>query len=112
MSFDTKRLLLSFCDCATTPLKRSGVLGSRQTASGLGSIVSRIGGLVSPLFNMLAAYHPSIPTIIFGSLSIISGSLSFRLPETRRRELPESIDEAENGYVDRERDLLPMYVGE
>lgn len=50
---------------------------------------------------MLATYHPSIPTIIFGSLSIISGSLGFLLPETRRKELPESIQEAENnGYVD------------
>lgn len=73
----------------------------RQTASGLGSIVSRTGGSVSPLVNMLAMYHPSIPTIIFGSLSIISGSLGFLLPETRRKELPESIREAENnGYVD------------
>lgn len=56
---------------------------------------------MSPLVNMLALYHPSIPTIIFGSLSIISGSLGFLLPETRRKELPESIHEAENnGYVD------------
>lgn len=50
---------------------------------------------------MLATYHPSIPTAIFGSLSIISGSLGYLLPETRRKELPESIHEAENnGYVD------------
>lgn len=77
------------------------VVGSRQTASGLGSIASRTGGLISPLVNMLATYHPSIPTIIFGVLSIISGSLGFLLPETRRKELPDSIHEAENnGYVD------------
>lgn len=57
---------------------------------------------MSPLVNMLALYHPSIPTIIFGSLSITSGSLGFLLPETRRKELPESIREAEhNGYVHR-----------
>ncbi|CAF88259.1 unnamed protein product, partial [Tetraodon nigroviridis] len=54
----------------------------RQTAAGLGSIASRIGGLMSPPVNMLATYHPSIPTILFGSLSIISGSLGFLLPET------------------------------
>ncbi|XP_037642597.1 solute carrier family 22 member 13-like [Sebastes umbrosus] len=67
----------------------------RQTASGLGSIASRAGGLTSPLLNMLAVYHWSIPTIIFSSLTLISGALSFVLPETRRKDLPDSTDEAE-----------------
>ncbi|KAM7378869.1 hypothetical protein PAMP_004463 [Pampus punctatissimus] len=67
----------------------------RQTASGLGSIASRAGGLLSPLLNMLAIFHWSIPTIVFSSLTLISGGLSFLLPETRRKELPDSTDEAE-----------------
>ncbi|XP_068557574.1 solute carrier family 22 member 13-like [Cebidichthys violaceus] len=67
----------------------------RQTASGLGSIASRAGGLLAPLLNILAVYHWSIPTIVFSSLTLISGALSFVLPETRRKELPDSTDEAE-----------------
>uniref|UniRef100_UPI003AAF2BB1 solute carrier family 22 member 13-like n=1 Tax=Centroberyx gerrardi TaxID=166262 RepID=UPI003AAF2BB1 len=67
----------------------------RQTASGLGSIASRAGGLLSPLLNLLAIYHWAVPTAVFSGLSVISGALTFLLPETRRTELPDSADEAE-----------------
>ncbi|XP_056148671.1 solute carrier family 22 member 13 [Lampris incognitus] len=67
----------------------------RQTASGLGAIATRIAGLLAPSLNMLAVFHWAIPTVVFSSLSMVGGALVFLLPETRRTELPDSMDEAE-----------------
>nr|XP_055059911.1 solute carrier family 22 member 13 [Misgurnus anguillicaudatus] len=67
----------------------------RQTVTGLGATVARIGSLLSPVLGMLEVYHFSIPTVVFSSLALISGALAFLLPETRRTELPDSTEEAE-----------------
>ncbi|XP_056148670.1 solute carrier family 22 member 13-like [Lampris incognitus] len=67
----------------------------RQAAFGLCSVGCRIAGLLAPSLNMLVVFHWAIPTVVFSSLSLVSGVLVFLLPETRRIELPDSTDEAE-----------------
>ncbi|TNN50141.1 Solute carrier family 22 member 14 [Liparis tanakae] len=67
---------------------------NRQTATALGATMGRFGGLLAPLLNILAVYHWTIPTIVFSSLTLVSGALSLLLPETKSKDLPESADEA------------------
>ncbi|KAK0154890.1 Solute carrier family 22 member 13 [Merluccius polli] len=68
----------------------------RQTAAGLGAIVSRVAGMLSPLLNLLAVHHWTIPIIVFSSLTLVGGALTFLLPETRGRELADSTEQAED----------------
>lgn len=67
----------------------------RQTASGLGNIASRSGGLLSPVVNMLVMYHWTVPIVVYSSLMFLSGAMGFLLPETKRSELPDSTADVE-----------------
>ncbi|XP_053739179.1 solute carrier family 22 member 13-like isoform X2 [Synchiropus splendidus] len=72
----------------------------RQSVAGLGAIAGRLGSITSPLLNLLRTYQWFVPTTVFGSLCVITGALGFLLPETRNKELPETILEAESARLD------------
>ncbi|KAI1904349.1 hypothetical protein AGOR_G00004740 [Albula goreensis] len=67
----------------------------RQTANGLGAMATRVAGMLSPVLNMLAVYHWTIPILVYSGLSIAGGAMCIILPETRRKELPDSTEELE-----------------
>ncbi|XP_035252436.1 solute carrier family 22 member 13 [Anguilla anguilla] len=67
----------------------------RQTANGLGAMATRAAGMLSPILNMLAVFHRVIPILVYSGLCIFSGALCFLLPETRRKELPDSPEDLE-----------------
>lgn len=63
----------------------------RNTALGACSMSSRVGGISAPYFNYLGSYHRSLPYILIGGINVLSGLLSFLLPESRGSALPETI---------------------
>uniref|UniRef100_A0A673B6A4 Solute carrier family 22 member 13a n=1 Tax=Sphaeramia orbicularis TaxID=375764 RepID=A0A673B6A4_9TELE len=67
--------------------------------SRLGTISSKTGAIVAPLLNITAVYHWIIPIVVSSGLTFISGGLGFLLHETRRKELPDSTDEAEAHFT-------------
>ena len=71
------------------------VLPFRSAGTGLCSAASRIGGMVSPLIFLLEDTWAPLPFAIFGCSALLAGVLTFVLPETRGRSLPETLEEGE-----------------
>ncbi|CAH1251990.1 SLC22A5 [Branchiostoma lanceolatum] len=68
----------------------------RQIGMGMSSMSARVGGMVAPFVNLLGSYWAPMPYVIFGGVSIAAGLLALLLPETVGKELPATIEEAEN----------------
>ncbi|CAG0893104.1 unnamed protein product, partial [Cyprideis torosa] len=68
----------------------------RSGAIGFASMISRIGALLAPVVFRLADYWRPLPAVATGSAILISGILVLFLPETKGKDLPETIEEAED----------------
>ncbi|XP_048240049.1 organic cation transporter protein-like [Haliotis rufescens] len=73
----------------------------RNSGVGVSSFFARIGGMVSPYIADLGVLvggdlKVALPLIVFGGLSIVAGLLTLFLPETLKRRLPETIEDAKN----------------
>lgn len=67
----------------------------RNTGLGISSMCARVGSIIAPFIAGMRQLHSTLPMIIFGVCTIIAGILALALPETRNKELPETINEAE-----------------
>ena len=68
----------------------------RSQAVGFCSSVSRIFALVSPFVTTLADFWNPLPMLVLGLPALISGSLSYLIPETKGKELPQNMTDAIN----------------
>lgn len=59
------------------------------------SMIGRVGSIAAPQTPLLVRYYASLPLLLFGSISIVSGLLVLRFPETLNTNLPDTIEEAE-----------------
>jgi len=67
----------------------------RAAGVGSSSLVSKVGGTLATTVAALADIHPAIPTVIFISLALASSGLTWFLPETKDRKMPETIEDVE-----------------
>ena len=66
----------------------------RSTTVGIGSAIGGLGGFFGLLIESLATIWNPLPLLIIGSLVTLAGLLTFFIPETKGKNLPETIDEA------------------
>ncbi|XP_004846562.1 solute carrier family 22 member 7 isoform X1 [Heterocephalus glaber] len=67
----------------------------RQTGLGLSSLVGRLGGSLAPLAALLDGVWLSLPNIAYGGIALLAACTALLLPETRRAQLPETIQDVE-----------------
>jgi len=69
----------------------------RTSGIGLSSLCARIGGIVFPIIIGFfdGRGHPEIPMLVFGVVSLVSGTLTAFLPETLNKVLPETLEQAD-----------------
>ncbi|XP_046301715.1 solute carrier family 22 member 6 [Marmota monax] len=65
----------------------------RQTGLGMGSMMARVGSIVSPLVSMTAELYPTIPLFIYGAVPVVASAATALLPETLGQPLPDTVQD-------------------
>ncbi|CAH1775500.1 unnamed protein product [Owenia fusiformis] len=69
--------------------------GIRAVTVGSASMVARISAMASQQLGQLDSVWLPLPSVIFGSTTVVSGFLALFLPETLGKKLPETIEDGE-----------------
>uniref|UniRef100_A0A8C1U951 Solute carrier family 22 member 13b n=1 Tax=Cyprinus carpio TaxID=7962 RepID=A0A8C1U951_CYPCA len=64
----------------------------RQNGVGLNTMCACVASILAPMTGLLDMYHPAIPMVIYGSLTVLGGALTFLLPETLNTDLQDHTD--------------------
>ncbi|XP_002925398.1 solute carrier family 22 member 8 [Ailuropoda melanoleuca] len=67
----------------------------RQTGMGISNLWTRVGSMMAPLVKITGELQPFIPSAIFGTVTLLGGSVAYFLPETLNQPLPETIEDIE-----------------
>ena len=62
----------------------------QEICHGAGVCSSQGGGYHGPFIVLLGDYHPNLQFTVFGLLSLSSGLINLKLPETKGKKLPDS----------------------
>ncbi|XP_063221592.1 organic cation transporter protein-like isoform X4 [Bacillus rossius redtenbacheri] len=68
----------------------------RHSVITVSCMLSRLGTMVAPLTPLLMKYGESIPLLLFAGMSLFAAILALFFPETLGRNLPDTVEEAEN----------------
>jgi OCT family organic cation transporter-like MFS transporter 4/5 len=66
----------------------------RSQAIGVCSTISRVFGMSAPFVAQLSMYWQPLPMLVLGIPSLISAFLVFFIPETKNRELPQTMNDS------------------
>ncbi|XP_004473164.1 solute carrier family 22 member 7 [Dasypus novemcinctus] len=67
----------------------------RQTGMGLTALVGRLGGSLAPLAALLDGVWLPLPKLAYGGIALLAACTALLLPETRKMQLPETIQDVE-----------------
>jgi len=71
----------------------------RATGVGSSCFFSRLGGAAASWIAMLAAYHESLPVLVYGLTSLLCAVALLFLPETKGKSVPDTLEQSERARV-------------
>lgn len=67
----------------------------RNIGMGVTTVASRIGGILCPFVVLMGEQSRSLPMFIFAIMSLVAGLAGLKLPETKGRPMPETMEDLE-----------------